>query len=155
MHLSFAETFSSVSRENFLCRRLGATMLRVSDFQLMVLLQPIPWGSWISYGLLLACTLKSINTQLGELSSLNFSSRFDMWLTVILTCGNLNRSDVVEIETWCQGEGRIGTRRDWILKDHATGQVIGRATRCAKPLCFPNFLFSKNCNEVQKKTFDL
>jgi len=39
------------------------------------------------------------------------------------------RSDVVEIETWCQGEGRIGTRRDWILKDCATGQVIGRATR--------------------------
>ncbi|XP_030935273.1 oleoyl-acyl carrier protein thioesterase 1, chloroplastic [Quercus robur] len=37
-------------------------------------------------------------------------------------------SDVIEIETWCQGEGRIGTRRDWILKDHATGQVIGRAT---------------------------
>ncbi|XP_034704707.1 oleoyl-acyl carrier protein thioesterase 1, chloroplastic-like [Vitis riparia] len=37
-------------------------------------------------------------------------------------------SDVIEIETWCQGEGRIGTRRDWILKDYATGQVIGRAT---------------------------
>ncbi|KAK3415220.1 hypothetical protein EUGRSUZ_H00777 [Eucalyptus grandis] len=37
-------------------------------------------------------------------------------------------SDVVEIETWCQGEGRIGTRRDWILKDYANGQVIGRAT---------------------------
>lgn len=37
-------------------------------------------------------------------------------------------SDVVEIETWCQSEGRIGTRRDWILKDYATGQVIGRAT---------------------------
>ncbi|KAK9992872.1 hypothetical protein SO802_022575 [Lithocarpus litseifolius] len=36
--------------------------------------------------------------------------------------------DVIEIETWCQGEGRIGTRRDWILKDHATDQVIGRAT---------------------------
>ncbi|KAG7014515.1 Oleoyl-acyl carrier protein thioesterase 2, chloroplastic [Cucurbita argyrosperma subsp. argyrosperma] len=36
--------------------------------------------------------------------------------------------DVVEIETWCQGEGRIGTRRDWIIKDYATGQVIGRAT---------------------------
>ncbi|KAL0436717.1 UNVERIFIED_CONTAM: Oleoyl-acyl carrier protein thioesterase, chloroplastic [Sesamum radiatum] len=38
------------------------------------------------------------------------------------------RSDVVEIETWCQSEGRIGTRRDWILKDYATGEVIGRAT---------------------------
>ncbi|KAG6663384.1 hypothetical protein I3843_02G016800 [Carya illinoinensis] len=37
-------------------------------------------------------------------------------------------SDVVEIETWCQGDGRIGTRRDWIIKDHATDQVIGRAT---------------------------
>nr|UQT18321.1 fatty acid thioesterase A1 [Pelargonium x hortorum] len=37
-------------------------------------------------------------------------------------------SDVIEIETWCQSEGRIGTRRDWILKDYGTGQVIGRAT---------------------------
>lgn len=37
-------------------------------------------------------------------------------------------SDVIEIETWCQGEGRIGTRRDWILKEYGTGQVIGRAT---------------------------
>ncbi|KAK4408681.1 Oleoyl-acyl carrier protein thioesterase, chloroplastic [Sesamum angolense] len=42
-------------------------------------------------------------------------------------------SDVVEIETWCQSEGRIGTRRDWILKDYATGEVIGRATRLAFP----------------------
>ncbi|GAB4830251.1 hypothetical protein Ancab_019891 [Ancistrocladus abbreviatus] len=37
-------------------------------------------------------------------------------------------SDVVEIETWCQAEGRIGTRRDFILKDYASGEVIGRAT---------------------------
>ncbi|KAJ3681240.1 hypothetical protein LUZ60_015729 [Juncus effusus] len=36
--------------------------------------------------------------------------------------------DVVEIETWCQSEGRIGTRRDWIIKDLSNGQVIGRAT---------------------------
>lgn len=151
MHLFFTEIFGSVSRENFLCRRLGATMLRVSDFQLMVLQLLIPWGSWISYGLLLACTLKFINTLLGELSSLNCCSSFDMQFTVVLICGDLNRSDVVEIETWCQGEGRIGTRRDWILKDYATGQVIGRATRCTKPLCFHNFLFCKNCNEVQKK----
>lgn len=39
------------------------------------------------------------------------------------------RSDVVEIETWCQAEGKIGTRRDFILKDYANGEVIGRATR--------------------------
>ncbi|XP_021309489.1 oleoyl-acyl carrier protein thioesterase 1, chloroplastic isoform X3 [Sorghum bicolor] len=37
--------------------------------------------------------------------------------------------DVVEIETWCQADGRMGTRRDWILKDLANGEVIGRATR--------------------------
>ncbi|CAH8383650.1 unnamed protein product [Eruca vesicaria subsp. sativa] len=36
--------------------------------------------------------------------------------------------DVVEIETWCQSEGRIGTRRDWILKDIASDEVTGRAT---------------------------
>ncbi|KAK8521733.1 hypothetical protein V6N12_066320 [Hibiscus sabdariffa] len=38
------------------------------------------------------------------------------------------RGDVIEIETWAQNEGRIGTRRDWILKNVATGEVIGRAT---------------------------
>ncbi|CAO2824448.1 unnamed protein product [Amaranthus hypochondriacus] len=37
-------------------------------------------------------------------------------------------SDVVEIETWCQAEGKIGTRRDFIIKDYANGEVIGRAT---------------------------
>ncbi|MCO5566591.1 hypothetical protein L7F22_020268 [Adiantum nelumboides] len=39
-----------------------------------------------------------------------------------------SKGDVVEIETWCQSEGRAGTRRDWILTNVATGQVIGRAT---------------------------
>ncbi|WOH11371.1 hypothetical protein DCAR_0830853 [Daucus carota subsp. sativus] len=38
--------------------------------------------------------------------------------------------DVVEIETWGHNEGRIGTRRDWIIRDYYTGEVIGRATRC-------------------------
>ncbi|XP_058206640.1 oleoyl-acyl carrier protein thioesterase, chloroplastic-like isoform X2 [Rhododendron vialii] len=37
-------------------------------------------------------------------------------------------SDVVEVETWYESEGPIWTRRDWILKDHATREVIGRAT---------------------------
>ncbi|GJY44585.1 oleoyl-acyl carrier protein thioesterase, chloroplastic-like protein [Tanacetum coccineum] len=37
-------------------------------------------------------------------------------------------SDVIEIETWVQGDGKIGTRRDWILKDYTNGEVIGRAT---------------------------
>ncbi|KAG5567271.1 hypothetical protein RHGRI_002733 [Rhododendron griersonianum] len=37
-------------------------------------------------------------------------------------------SDVVEVETWYESEGPIWTRRDWILKDYATCEVIGRAT---------------------------
>ena len=49
---------------------------------------------------------------------------------MILTGNSVaGRGDVVEIETWCQADGRIGTRRDWILKDLANGEVIGRATR--------------------------
>ncbi|XP_024365934.1 oleoyl-acyl carrier protein thioesterase 2, chloroplastic [Physcomitrium patens] len=36
--------------------------------------------------------------------------------------------DIVEIDTWYQGEGRIETRRDWIIRSDKTGEVIGRAT---------------------------
>ncbi|KAI8574257.1 hypothetical protein RHMOL_Rhmol01G0340800 [Rhododendron molle] len=38
------------------------------------------------------------------------------------------RSDVVEIESWFESKGGIGIRRDWILKDYATHEVLGRAT---------------------------
>ncbi|GKE05710.1 oleoyl-acyl carrier protein thioesterase, chloroplastic-like protein [Tanacetum coccineum] len=38
--------------------------------------------------------------------------------------------DVVEIETWPQRDGRIGIKRDWIIKDFANGEFLGRATRC-------------------------
>ena len=40
------------------------------------------------------------------------------------------RGDVVEVETWCQGEGKVGIRRDWLLTDVITKKRIGRATRC-------------------------
>eukprot|EP00250_Pteridium_aquilinum_P004881 c15064_g1_i2 orf=388-1734(+) len=36
--------------------------------------------------------------------------------------------DVVQIETWCQGEGKAGTRRDWLISNVANGKLIGRAT---------------------------
>lgn len=51
--------------------------------------------------------------------------QFKAWYLIFV----MNRCDVVEIETWCQAEGRIGTRRDWIIKDYNTGEVIGRVTR--------------------------
>ncbi|GJW33837.1 oleoyl-acyl carrier protein thioesterase, chloroplastic-like protein, partial [Tanacetum coccineum] len=40
----------------------------------------------------------------------------------------LERGDVVEIETWPQRDGRIGIKRDWIIKDFANGEFLGRAT---------------------------
>lgn len=49
----------------------------------------------------------------------------NLWFVLVLGF----RGDVVEIETWCQEEGRIGTRRDWILTDITTGSVIGKASR--------------------------
>lgn len=36
--------------------------------------------------------------------------------------------DVVQIETWCQAEGKAGTRRDWLISNVATGKLIGRVT---------------------------
>ncbi|CAH2079358.1 unnamed protein product, partial [Thlaspi arvense] len=60
-------------------------------------------------------------------------------------------SDVVEIETWCQSEGRIGTRRDWVLKDCATGEVIGRATRVGSVIIQKRLAFlEKNNNSLKK-----
>ncbi|XP_073014945.1 oleoyl-acyl carrier protein thioesterase 1, chloroplastic-like [Primulina eburnea] len=57
-------------------------------------------------------------------------------------------SDVIEIETWCQSEGRIGTRRDWILKNYASGEVIGRAT--SKWL-----MMNQDTRKLQKVTDDV
>ncbi|GAV68382.1 Acyl-ACP_TE domain-containing protein [Cephalotus follicularis] len=37
-------------------------------------------------------------------------------------------NDVIEMETWFQREGKLEVRRNWILRDYANGQVIGRAT---------------------------
>lgn len=102
-------------------------MLRVLDFQPMVLQQPLPWENCILYGSLPACTLKSTNTLLGELCSLQYS--IDWFWFEKSNLHDSYRSDVVEIETWCQAEGRAGTRRDFIIKDYTTNQVIGRATR--------------------------
>ncbi|KAJ7557473.1 hypothetical protein O6H91_05G127800 [Diphasiastrum complanatum] len=34
----------------------------------------------------------------------------------------------IEIETWFQEEGRVGTRRDWLVRNAYTQKIIGRAT---------------------------
>ncbi|CAM6109681.1 unnamed protein product [Calypogeia fissa] len=36
--------------------------------------------------------------------------------------------DVVEIDTWVAGEGKNGMRRDWLVTDYKTGEILARAT---------------------------
>ncbi|CAA6659970.1 unnamed protein product [Spirodela intermedia] len=36
--------------------------------------------------------------------------------------------DVVEIDTWVDAAGKNGMRRDWMIRDYATGEIIARAT---------------------------
>jgi hypothetical protein len=40
------------------------------------------------------------------------------------------RGDVVDIDSWVAAEGKNGMRRDFIVRDYASGEVIARATRC-------------------------
>lgn len=39
------------------------------------------------------------------------------------------RGDVVEMDTWVAGSGKNGMRRDWLVRDYKTGQILARATR--------------------------
>ena len=41
------------------------------------------------------------------------------------------RGDLVQIETYFSAEGRVGARRDWVIRSAASGEVLGRATRSA------------------------
>lgn len=40
-----------------------------------------------------------------------------------------DRGDVVEIDTWVASSGKNGMRRDWIIRDRNTKNMIARATR--------------------------
>jgi fatty acyl-ACP thioesterase B len=40
-----------------------------------------------------------------------------------------HRGDVVEIDTWVASSGKNGMRRDWIIRDRSTKNMIARATR--------------------------
>lgn len=41
----------------------------------------------------------------------------------------LHRRDLLEIDTWFQTEGRASVRRDWIVRNVQTGEVMAVATR--------------------------
>lgn len=42
-----------------------------------------------------------------------------------------DRGDVVEIDTWVDAAGKNGMRRDWIIRDFHTQEIITRASRCS------------------------
>lgn len=39
------------------------------------------------------------------------------------------RGDVVQVETWVSASGKNGMRRDWLLRDSKTGEILTRASR--------------------------
>ncbi|QHN98237.1 Palmitoyl-acyl carrier protein thioesterase [Arachis hypogaea] len=39
--------------------------------------------------------------------------------------------DIIEIDTWVDAHGKNGMRRDWVIRDHFTKEVIVKATRFA------------------------
>ncbi|GBG91603.1 hypothetical protein CBR_g52636 [Chara braunii] len=54
-----------------------------------------------------------------------------IWVTTRLHVEMLHYpawGDVVEIQTWLQQEGKVNARRDWVISDARTGQLVGRAT---------------------------
>jgi len=60
----------------------------------------------------------------------------------------LDRGDVVEVDTWVAASGKNGMRRDWLVRNYKTGQIISRATRCK--LHPPHMLIlSSMCNNLR------
>lgn len=47
----------------------------------------------------------------------------------------LRRGEVVEIDTWVMASGKNGMRRDWLLRDYKSGQILARATRYEAYFC--------------------
>lgn len=39
------------------------------------------------------------------------------------------RGDVVQVDTWVAASGKNGMRRDWLLRDYDTGEILTRASR--------------------------
>lgn len=45
----------------------------------------------------------------------------------------VNRGNVVEMDTWVGASKKNGMRRDWLVRDLKTGQILARATRYIVP----------------------
>lgn len=39
------------------------------------------------------------------------------------------RGDVVQVDTWVSSSGKNGMRRDWIIRDCGSGDILTRASR--------------------------
>lgn len=62
-----------------------------------------------------------------------------------------DRKDEIEVETGFDVAGKNGTRRDWIIRDHYTKEIITRATRCKIFHHFHAFFFTKNWDEFESQ----
>ncbi|CAK9220983.1 unnamed protein product [Sphagnum troendelagicum] len=59
--------------------------------------------------------------------------------------------DVVEMDTWVTGSGKNGMRRDWLVRDYKTGQVLARATSTWVMMNQKTRRLSKMPNEVREE----
>lgn len=59
--------------------------------------------------------------------------------------------DVVEIDTWVDAAGKNGMRRDWIIRDYSTQQIITRATSTWVTMNRETRKLSKIPEEVRKE----
>ncbi|CAK9868490.1 unnamed protein product, partial [Sphagnum jensenii] len=57
--------------------------------------------------------------------------------------------DVVEMDTWVAGSGKNGMRRDWLVRDYKTGQILARATSTWVMMNKKTRRFSKMPDEVR------
>lgn len=64
-----------------------------------------------------------------ELDNYYLSFRADC-LSVFFACISIYyRGDVVQVDTWVAASGKNGMRRDWLLRDYNTGEILTRASR--------------------------
>ena len=86
------------------------------------------WCVWPGLQCVTCCTWTVITVRLGSKSPESCRSRSDDRPV-------RRRGDEIEIETWFQEEGRLAACRNWLIRDTATGQQLGRGTRHVLSFC--------------------
>ncbi|KAK4391661.1 Palmitoyl-acyl carrier protein thioesterase, chloroplastic [Sesamum angolense] len=58
--------------------------------------------------------------------------------------------DVVQVDTWVAASGKNGMRRDWLVRDSNTGDILTRATRNVEYRAFVVMMMNKETRRLSK-----